>query len=183
MKPKKIGSGKLEGDIYGYELVDGKSYELVILHRVPLLIGTSDRMSPFEYTLSASEGRVEFSPRNEEISGSYQAHGFLLRAVAITPRQTLEFGAPANLSTNYNNGTLHLENYRVYSKNKLSFQKWFTVWALPSILIFGGVWFGLLADAALKDGWINAILSIPGALKAIGSLLGTLGINFLRSKS
>jgi hypothetical protein len=183
LKPALIGRTNLEGDIYSYELKEGKSYELEIVHRVPALIGTNFRLTPFEYRVSFAEEFVEVAPRFEEVSGNYQPHVFLLHTRRGTATQDLDLEAPLAKTATYDGQTLHVENFHLRYKSKSSWLKWSGTWGVPSILLFGGILVGLLADAALEEGWKHALLSTPTIWKALGSFAVILGVNWMRWKS
>lgn len=180
LEPLRIGRTNLEGDIYGYELQEGKSYELELIHRVPSLIDTNLRMTPFEYQVSFAEQFTDVVPRYEEVSGNYEAHVFLLQAREASAMLDLQFVAPSTKSTDCNGKTLYVESIRLNFKNKSSWFELFRKRGLPSVILFGGIFVGLLADAATKEGWENALFSYPTIWKAVGSFAAIYAVYWLR---
>lgn len=180
LKPQRIGGTNIQGDIYGYELKEGKSYELELLHRVPSLIGTNLRMKPFEYQISFAEQFTEVVPRDVEVSGNYKHHVFLLQAKEASAMQDLQFVAPSTKSTDCNGKTLYVESIHLNFKNKFSLFELFRKRGLAIVILFCGIFVGLLADAATKVGWEKAFFSYPTIWKAVGSFAVIYAVYWLR---
>lgn len=76
------------GEKYGWQLVEGESYELIYLHRVPLLIGDNISLKPCQIKYKAPTGNLELSTSEETLTGNYQRH--VISVTARKPSGTYE---------------------------------------------------------------------------------------------
>jgi hypothetical protein len=88
VKTKAIHQSRRMGERYGAYLQEGKTYELVLLHRVPALIGLHEtaEFSPVSY--ESATGNLKPSPAEEDYSANYQTH--VVTVSAVTPSAAWE---------------------------------------------------------------------------------------------
>jgi hypothetical protein len=75
-KPRRVEKSPGEGPIFGFLLAEGNRYEFEFAHRLPALIDTDRRMSPFTLGIRGESPNLLVSPSGEEVSGNYQTHFF-----------------------------------------------------------------------------------------------------------
>jgi len=85
---RQIYTSWSKGPVYGYQVSEGKTYELVYLHRVPFLLGKNQAVPRFKVTLNPHTSNWEFPSREEEMSANYQLHAMTM--AALTPSASWE---------------------------------------------------------------------------------------------
>jgi hypothetical protein len=75
----EIGTSFTSGAKFGASLPENKAYELVLLHRIPFLIGTNGSIEPV--TVSADATNFEISPKRFNISANYGRQVFTITAL------------------------------------------------------------------------------------------------------
>lgn len=79
---EKIHKSWSQGPIYGFSVREAQEYELLYLHRVPFLFGTSETVPKFKIKPISSTSNWEFSSVEEEISANYQLHAVTMTALS-----------------------------------------------------------------------------------------------------
>ena len=81
-KITQIHKSNRMGKIYGAKLTEGNNYELVIIHRTPVLIGSHTTLGRVTVNYESPSGHIELSRSEEDFTGNYQTH-----VVSITAKQ------------------------------------------------------------------------------------------------
>lgn len=96
------------GKIYGSELSEGQTYELVVSHRIPSLITKHTSTKPITLDFKSPTSNFEISPSSEEISGNYQTHILTISAkkpsgaweeIIISPQKEAEAQDGSKINT------------------------------------------------------------------------------------
>jgi len=85
---RRVYKSWTKGPIYGYQVSEGRTYELVYLHRVPFLLGKDQSVPRFKVTLNPHTSNWELPGREEDISANYQLHAMTM--AALTPSASWE---------------------------------------------------------------------------------------------
>lgn len=84
----KIHESYSSGIKHGILLHEGNSYDLIFMHRIPCLIGSSASIIKSKLTISSNTGNLEFNTLTDELSANYQRH--ILTVSAINPTMAYE---------------------------------------------------------------------------------------------
>jgi hypothetical protein len=80
MKTGKINESKYMGKVFGLQLTEGKSYEIGIIHRIPILIGTNTTIEPINVSYESPTNNIEFNRSEETYTANYQTHTVIVTA-------------------------------------------------------------------------------------------------------
>lgn len=76
------------GSVYGMDLIEGKSYEMIFYHRIPHLISHNTSISNSSIHIKARAENLELSRPKEDFSANYDRH--VIDATAVDPTAAWE---------------------------------------------------------------------------------------------
>lgn len=96
------------GIIYGSALSEGKTYELVVSHRLPALIAGNISTRPITMDFTSPTSNFEITPSSEDVTGNYQTHVLTVSAkkpsgaweeIIISPQKEAEAQDGSKINT------------------------------------------------------------------------------------
>ncbi len=164
------------GQKEGATLSEGASYEMILYHRVPLLLDKPISLTNSMIKFKAPTGNLEISPSEEELTGNYQKH--VLNIAALKPSGAWEeiiIEMPEQIKSQDEKETLLTTNIHIPLKVRKSF--WYRLLRtyIFLIIIWGSLFAGNIFDKIIagKTDWTLIIIS---AVIAIVSAFGVYGL-------
>jgi hypothetical protein len=77
---EKLAESQVKGPQFGWELVEGKSYELPWNHRIPALIGTNHSFQRIDLCATSSTPNLEIADAKASLTSNYERHGLTVTA-------------------------------------------------------------------------------------------------------
>lgn len=168
----KIYQSNRMGKIYGSQLSEGSNYELVLLHRAPVLIGTHTTIGRVAVNYNVPTGNIELSRSEEDFTGNYQTH--IVSITAKKPTGTWEeliVGPIAEKVTADDGRTINTLKLKIPVKVKLS--PWYRFRTIGIWILL--LWLALTATAVvdgISEGKLSiSILVVQAIISAIASIL------------